>query len=212
MMKRMEGDSPDLAPLRQIIERQLEQLKSVITDMRDVTRVTQARALELEKEALPVDRLIRLAVEAAQPTIESRGHRLQIDLPQTPCTVWGDPARLSQALAHLLSNAAKFTPAPDRIDLRVEADGTTVRLHVVDRGQGISHEFLPEMFEPFAQECHATPRTNHGLGVGLTIAKRLAELHGGEVTGTSEGPGRGAEFVLSLPCMQQPDRGDRDAR
>jgi len=204
MMQRLEADSPGLAPLRQIIERQLDQLKRVIGDMRDVTRVTQARAVELHKEALPVDRLVELALESVQPAIESRAHRLQVELPKSPATVWGDPARLSQALSHLLANAAKFTPTPDTIELRVETDGTTVRLHVRDRGQGISPEFLPHMFEPFAQENHSTPRTNHGLGVGLTIAKRLAELHGGDVTGTSDGPGRGAEFVLTLPRMQQP--------
>ncbi|HEX6364117.1 MAG TPA: PAS domain-containing sensor histidine kinase [Albitalea sp.] len=204
MMKAMEGESPAVAPLRQIIERQLEQLKRVIADMRDVTRVTQARAVELHKETLAVDQLVRLAVEAAQPALQERGHELKIDLPAAPCAVWGDASRLSQALSHLLGNAAKFSPAPGAIELRATCDGTTVRVHVRDHGQGISPDFMPQMFEPFAQESHSTPRTNHGLGVGLTIAKRLAELHGGDVTGTSEGPGRGAEFVLSLPQMQQP--------
>jgi len=202
MMKEMEGESPAVAPVRQIIERQLDQLTRVIGDMRDVTRVTQARALELHKQTLGVDELVRLAVESADPTIRARGHRLRIDLPPAPCFVWGDAARLSQALAHLLGNAAKFTPGPDIIELRVETDGTTVRLLVKDRGQGIAPDFLPHVFEPFAQENHSTPRTSHGLGVGLTIARRLAQLHDGDVTGTSEGPGRGAEFVMSLPVQR----------
>jgi PAS domain S-box-containing protein len=201
MMKTMEDDTPAVAPLRQIIERQLEQLKRVIADMRDVTRVTQAR-LELHKEALAVDELVRLAVEAAQPTIDARGHRLRIDLPAAPCAVWGDAQRLSQALAHLLVNAAKFTPMPDVVELVCTCDGTTVQLQVKDRGQGIAPDFLTHVFEPFAQENHTTPRTSHGLGVGLTIARRLAQLHGGDVAGTSAGPGRGAEFVLSLPAYR----------
>jgi PAS domain S-box-containing protein len=199
-MKAMEGGSPALTPLRQIIERQLEQLKHVIADMRDVTRVTQTR-IELDKEMLAVEDLVRSAVEAAQPLIEARGHTLWVDVPATPCMVWGDPARLSQALAHLIGNAAKFTLLADTIDVRVQTDGRTVRVIVKDRGQGIAGDFLPHMFEPFAQESPSTPRTSHGLGVGLTIAKRLAQLHGGEVTGTSDGPGRGAEFVLSLPVQ-----------
>jgi PAS domain S-box-containing protein len=203
LMKAMEGDSPAVAPLRQVIERQLEQLKRVIADMRDVTRVTQAR-LELHKETLPVHELVRLAVESAQQTLDARGHRLHADLPAAPCAVWGDAQRLSQALAHLLVNAAKFTPIPDVVTLAVEtdADGATVHLRVTDHGQGIAPDFLPHVFEPFAQENHTTPRTSHGLGVGLTIAKRLAQMHGGDVTGTSEGPGLGATFVMSLPVQR----------
>jgi signal transduction histidine kinase len=134
MMKAMEGDSPAVAPLRQIIERQLEHLRHVIADMRDVTRVTQAR-LDLHKEALAVDALVRLAVESAQPTIDARGHRLRVDMPAAPCAVWGDAQRLSQALAHLLVNAAKFTPMPDVVELVCTCDGATVRLQVKDHGK-----------------------------------------------------------------------------
>src|SRR2546423_5996442 len=101
MMKTMEGESPAVAPLRQIIERQLDQLKRVIADMRDVTRVTQAR-VELHKETLAIEELVRLAVESAEPAIQARGHRLRIDLPPAPCAVFGDAARLSQALANLI--------------------------------------------------------------------------------------------------------------
>jgi signal transduction histidine kinase len=203
MMKAMEGDTPAVAPLRQIIERQLEQLKRVIGDMRDVTRVTQAR-MELHKERLPVGDLVRSAVEAAQPLIDSRGHRLHLELPPEALAVCGDPVRLSQALSHLLQNAAKFSPVADVIELRAVVDDATVHLHVEDHGQGISPDFLPHVFEPFAQANHATPRTHHGLGVGLTIARRLAQLHGGDVTAASAGPGRGAEFVLTLPLMPPP--------
>jgi PAS domain S-box-containing protein len=200
-MKAMEGDSPSIAPLREIIERQLEQLRRVIGDMRDVTRVTQS-CVDLHKETLPLDALVRLAVESAQPAIAACGHELLVELPAQPVAVCGDAQRLSQALAHLLANAAKFTPRPDVIELDAHSDGTTVQLRVKDHGQGIAPGFLPHMFEPFAQENHGSPRTSHGLGVGLTIARRLAQLHGGDVAGTSAGPGRGAEFVLSLPVLQ----------
>jgi signal transduction histidine kinase len=149
-----------------------------------------------------VAELVRHAVENAQPQIDGREHRLQLDLPDQPLTVCGDPMRLAQALSHLLINSAKFTPAGGRIEVSVRADGGSVHIHVKDSGQGIAPDFLPQVFEPFAQEAHSKPRTNGGLGVGLTIAKRLAELHGGDIHASSDGPGLGAEFVLSLPLMR----------
>ncbi|WP_280156213.1 PAS domain-containing sensor histidine kinase [Piscinibacter sp. XHJ-5] len=198
LMQRMESDTPAVAPLRRIIERQLDQLKRVIADMRDVTRVTQTRP-ELHCENVTVAEIVQRSVEATQGLFDSRGHRLHIEGADQAITVWGDAARLSQALEHLLANAAKFTTTPGVVDLRVELRGPSVELRVVDRGQGIAPDFLPHVFEAFAQENRATPRTSGGLGVGLTIAKRLAELHGGDVHAASEGTGHGAQFVLSLP-------------
>ena len=174
MMKAMEAGTPTIAPLTGIIERQLEQLQRVIADMRDVTRLTQAR-IELHNERLALAELVRLAIEAARAAVEARGHRLQIDLPDGAPAVWGDAARLSQALSQLLVNAAKFTPVPGVIELDAEVGATQLRIRVTDHGQGIEPDFLPHMFEPFAQEKHPTPRTSCGLGVGLTIARRLAQ-------------------------------------
>ncbi|HEX6707301.1 MAG TPA: PAS domain-containing sensor histidine kinase [Albitalea sp.] len=198
ILERMERGLPEVAPVRQIIERQLEQLKRVIGDMRDVTRITQAK-VELHMEALPVNQLVSQAVDASQGLLDGRGHRLQLELPEAPLVVWGDPARLAQALGHLLCNAGKFTPIPGIVRVRARADGPMLRVEVEDNGQGISPDFLPHVFEPFAQEIQSTPRTHNGLGVGLTIARRLAQLHGGDITAASDGPGRGARFVLSLP-------------
>jgi PAS domain S-box-containing protein len=201
LMQRMESETPAIAPLRQIIERQLEHLKRVIADMRDVTRIMQAK-IELHPEALTVDQLVQRAVEATHEVFASRGHRLRIEGADRPLTVWGDASRLVQALGHLLANAARFTPLPGLVEVHVRTQGPMVEVHVIDRGQGIAPDFLPHVFEAFAQENHATPRTSGGLGVGLTIARRLAELHGGDIRAASEGPGRGAEFVLSLPLRQ----------
>lgn len=199
ILKMMEAQTPAIAPVRQIVERQLEQLRRVIADMRDVTRITQAK-LELRRETVGVGDLLQQALETAQPQIDGRGHRLQVDLP-SGLTVLGDSMRLAQALSHLLVNAAKFTPDGGVIEVGGESDGGWVRIRVKDSGQGIDPDFLPHVFEPFAQENQSKPRTNHGLGVGLTIAKRLAELHGGDITASSAGHGRGAEFVLSLPLI-----------
>lgn len=199
ILKMMEAQTPAIAPVRQIVERQLEQLRRVIADMRDVTRITQAK-LELRRETVAVGDLLQQALETAQPQLDSRGHRLQADVPPG-LAVLGDSMRLAQALSHLLVNAAKFTPAAGVIEVTAEADGGWARIRIKDPGQGISPDFLPHVFEPFAQENQSKPRTNHGLGVGLTIAKRLAELHGGDITAASAGHGQGAEFVLSLPLI-----------
>ena len=200
ILKVMEPQLPAIAPVREIVERQLDQLRRVIADMRDVTRITQAK-LELQRETLCADELVRRALETAQPQIDARGHRLQVELPPQRLCVLGDPMRLGQALSNLLVNAAKFTPSPAVIELSACAGDGHIHLRVKDGGQGIHADFLPHVFEPFAQERQSKPRTNNGLGVGLTIAKRLAELHGGDITAHSAGPGCGAEFVLSLPLL-----------
>jgi signal transduction histidine kinase len=204
ILKMMEHQLPAIAPVRQIVERQLDQLRHVIADMRDVTRITQAK-LELEHEPVGIDELVRRALETAQPEIDARGHRLQLELPCERRMVLGDPMRLGQALSHLLVNAAKFMPVPGAIMLAVRTDGMRLSIHVKDRGQGIRPDFLPHVFEPFAQETQVAPRTNHGLGVGLTIAQRLAQLHGGDIVASSAGPGQGAEFALILPLMNSAD-------
>ncbi|CAG1012449.1 two-component system, OmpR family, phosphate regulon sensor histidine kinase PhoR [Burkholderiaceae bacterium] len=208
ILKMMEKQMPAIAPVRQIVERQLEQLRRVIGDMRDVTRITQAK-LELQNERVEVSELVRHALENAQPQIDAREHRVQVEEPEAPLAVCGDSMRLAQALSHLLVNAAKFTPTGGEIIIRAHAEGDMAHIHVKDNGQGIAPDFLPNVFEPFAQEAHSKPRTNNGLGVGLTIAKRLAELHGGDIRAASDGPGRGAEFVLVLPLARSGEPASR---
>jgi PAS domain S-box-containing protein len=206
ILKMMENQTPAIAPVRQIVERQLDQLRRVIGDMRDVTRITQAK-VDLRREQLDVGDLIRDAIANAQAQIDSRGHRIQARPPEVPVAVQGDSMRLAQALSHLLVNAGKFTPMPGQIEVFTSTDGPQVRIHVRDRGQGIGADFLPHVFEPFAQENQSKPRTNNGLGVGLTIAKRLAELHGGDIVAHSAGRNQGSEFILVL---QRCDAGTAD--
>jgi signal transduction histidine kinase len=198
IMKTMEAQTPAIAPVRQIVERQLEQLRRVISDMRDVTRITQAR-LELHREALPVRELVRRAIEVAQAQIDAGGHHVEVTIPDESMAVLGDSMRLAQALSHLLLNGAKFSTTPGTIDVSARAEDALVHICVKDRGQGIAPEFLPHVFEPFAQENQSKPRTNTGLGVGLTIAQRLVQLHGGDISASSAGHGQGAQFTLTLP-------------
>ncbi len=208
ILQMMEAQTPAIAPVRQIVERQLDQLRRVISDMRDVTRITQAK-IELRRERVALADLMNDAVANAQPQLDSRGHRLRVRSIDDTLCVTGDTMRLSQALSHLIVNAAKFTPVPGHIEVSVSTEGPFVRIHVRDHGQGIGIEFLPHVFEPFAQENQTKPRTNGGLGVGLTIAKRLAELHGGDIAAYSAGRNQGAEFILSLPrCCEGEGEGD----
>lgn len=212
ILKMMESQTPAIAPVRQIVERQLDQLRRVIGDMRDVTRITQAK-VELRRERLSVADLVRDAIANAQPHIDSRGHRVQVVHCDDSISVSGDAMRLAQALCHLVVNASKFTPMPGQIDIFTSVEGPLVRIHVRDLGQGIGADFLPHVFEPFAQENQTKPRTNNGLGVGLTIAKRLAELHGGDIVAHSDGRNRGSEFILVLQRCDAADEtvDDRDA-
>lgn len=211
LMQLMERDTPAVAPVRQIVERQLEQLRRVIADMREVTRITQAK-IELHRQPLAVADFVHQAIAATRELFEARGHRLQLAMPGVPPHVQGDAMRLAQALAHLLTNAAKFTPEPAQIDLGVEVDAAALHIRVKDPGQGIQPDFLPHVFEPFAQESHSRPRTGSGLGVGLTIAKRLVELHGGALEAASDGPGRGATFTMSLPLIDHATPHDGSAQ
>ncbi|HMC16511.1 MAG TPA: PAS domain-containing sensor histidine kinase [Albitalea sp.] len=202
LMRHLEGDTPELTGLRQIIERQLEQLRCLLADVVDVTRIRQAK-IGLNKRSVAIGEVVRAAVEANSAQLESRRHRLRTELPETPLWVDADFERLAQALGHVISNAARFTPDPGIIVVALTCDGEQLKLSVKDTGQGISPEFLPHVFDPFEQEDQTLTRRQSGLGVGLTIARRLAQLHGGDLQAFSDGPGHGAEFVFTLPLAAQ---------
>ena len=198
LMRHLEAETPQLTELREIIERQLEQLRCLLTDIVDVTRIRLAKIV-LDKRGVAIDEVVRAAVEAHSALLDSRHHLLRMALPEAPVWVDADPQRLAQAIGNVISNAARFTPDPGIIVVALTHDGERLRLSVKDTGQGISHEFLPHVFEPFEQEDPSLTRKQSGLGVGLTIARRLAQLHGGDLQAFSEGPGHGAEFVFTLP-------------
>jgi PAS domain S-box-containing protein len=184
----------------EIIRRQLNHLVRLTDDLLDVARVA-GRKIVLAQQ--PVD--IAEAVKRAMKTLESgeaRFHRIEIDA--QPAWVEGDPVRLEQIAANLLDNAVKFTPRQGEIKIDVCAiDGRAI-LRVSDSGMGIRKEFLPRIFQPFAQAEPGSNGPSGGLGLGLTLVKRLVEMHGGDITAQSAGPGRGATFVVSLPSISEP--------
>jgi signal transduction histidine kinase len=193
-------DDPIQQQCRDVIGRQVEQLTRLVDDLLDISRITRG-SIRLEKKPLEVAAIVRRAVEMQKPLMERRRQRLEIDLPERPLVVEGDMTRLSEALGNLLNNSAKYTDEGGRIDLRVEAPvgAKEVVLRVRDDGMGIPPEMLSRVFEMFTQVDHSLHRSQGGLGIGLALVRKLIEMHGGTVTGSSEGLGRGSEFALRLP-------------
>jgi signal transduction histidine kinase/ActR/RegA family two-component response regulator len=192
-----------------IIERQVQHLVRLVDDLLDVSRISQGKIL-LQKDWLNLADIVARAVESSGPLIQAHGHQLTVSLPPEALAVEGDAVRLVQVLTNLLNNAAKYTPQGGRIDLLVTAansqDGEpgTAIIRLRDTGMGIRPDMLPRLFEPFTQSERTLARSDGGLGIGLTLVRRLTELHGGSVQAVSEGPGRGSEFIVRLPLARGP--------
>jgi PAS domain S-box-containing protein len=189
------------AKARGLIERQLRQLVHLVDDLLDVSRISQGR-IELRREPVELAAVIRNAVETSRPLIDAAHHQLDLDLAPAPAIVVdGDMTRLTQVVANLLNNAARYTPAGGRITVRTRRDGDRAVVTVSDTGIGIAADKLPAVFEMFAQIDSRSARSQGGLGIGLALVKRLVEMHGGSVAVTSEGAGRGSRFEVHLPAQ-----------
>jgi CheY-like chemotaxis protein len=169
-----------------------------VDDLLDVSRVTQGR-LAIAKEAVPVAVPVMLALDIVRPQFEARKQILAVDVPDEWIVVECDTARLAQSVANLLHNASKFTGEGGRIGLAVTREGGAMVLRVRDTGIGISASLLPRIFDVFVQGDQALDRLEGGLGLGLTISRRLVEMQGGTLEAASDGPGLGSEFMLRLP-------------
>ena len=185
---------------RDMMDRQLRQMVRLVDDLLDVSRITTGK-LRVKEEEVELHAVIQNAVDTALPLIESRRHELEISLPQSPVYLRGDSTRLAQVFLNLLNNAAKFTDPGGRIGCTAELQNGHVVVTVADTGIGISREMLPLVFDMFAQVDRSLERTFAGLGVGLTLAKRLLELHGGTMEARSEGLGHGSAFIVRLPVI-----------
>jgi signal transduction histidine kinase/DNA-binding response OmpR family regulator len=186
-----------------IIERQVGHMVRMVDDLLDISRINRGK-IRLRRESIDLGSVVTQAIEASQPDIDARGHDLTLDLPEVPPRVDGDPTRLAQVLTNLLNNAAKYTEPGGRIRLTVETDegppphGDAV-VRVRDSGIGIPRDMLTAVFDLFAQVDNSLDRSEGGLGIGLTLVRRIVDMHGGSVQAHSEGPGRGSEFVIRLP-------------
>ena len=184
---------------RLIIERQVAQLKHLVDDLLEVSRITTGRIL-LRQERIVVGGIVERAVETTQVLMDQRRHQLTVTLPSHPLWLHADAARIEQVLVNLLVNAAKYTDEGGRIWLSVQQEGEQIILRVRDTGVGIAPELLPRIFDLFAQADRSLDRSQGGLGIGLSLVQRLVELHGGTVEAHSV-VGQGSEFVVRLPVV-----------
>ena len=186
-----------------LIDHQVKNLGRLIEDLLDISRISQGKVL-LRKEVVDLSPVIVRAVDSVSALVEEREHELSIALPPQPMPVDADPLRLEQVFINLLTNAAKYTPSGGRIRLIAEAEAEHFTVRVRYTGEGISAEMLPRLFEMFTHWEASADHTRGGLGIGLSLAKNLLQMHGGTLTATSEGPGKGSEFVVSLPGAATP--------
>jgi signal transduction histidine kinase len=212
IMKQNGADAAVRGRVREMMERQVQHMTRMVDDLLDVSRITRGK-IELRKEVIDLASVVERTVETTRPLIEDRRQTLTVDLPPEPVHLEADPTRLEQVLANLLNNAAKYTDHGGHIGLSARQEDGELVLRVRDTGVGILAEMLPHIFEPFVQSDRVLHHSQGGLGIGLTLVRRLVEMHGGSVTAHSEGPGKGSEFVVRLPALshKQPIPGARAA-
>jgi len=188
-----------------MIERQVDHMVRLVDDLMDVSRITLDK-LELQRERVELGAIVANAIEAVDANIQRLQHRLDLALPQEPIWLSADRTRLTQVVSNLLSNACKFMQPGGRIVLSAERIGAEAEVRVRDFGAGIASDQLPRIFDKFTQVDTSLERSVGGLGIGLSLVKRIVALHGGTVTARSAGPGQGSEFTVTLPLMaREPD-------
>lgn len=202
VLKRLSHDQPEQQRVTAIIERQAHQARKLVDDLLDVSRIRQGK-INLQKEPLELAEVIAQAVEESRPLMEARKHQLTFTCPDEPIRLEADATRLTQVVANLLNNAAKYTNEGGHIWLTVERKQAEAVLRVRDDGIGITSAMLPLVFDLFAQSDRAMRKSQGGLGIGLTLVRRLVEMHGGTIQAFSDGPGRGSEFVVRLPTAER---------
>jgi CheY-like chemotaxis protein len=200
IMRRTENSNVAVQSASAMMERQIGQMVRLVDDLLDVSRISRGN-IALRKEHVNLAFAVQHAVEAAQPFCSLMEHELTISLPQQPVYLNADPTRLTQIIGNLLHNACKFTDKGGRIALVVEREGNEAVIRVSDSGMGIAAEQFPRIFELFAQIDTALERSRGGLGIGLSLVKRLVEMHHGTVQVRSAGVNEGSEFVVRLPLL-----------
>ena len=199
LLKMRKQPDPEGQRLYAVIDRQVRHLVRMVDDLLDVSRVMRGK-VELRREPIEIADAIAIAVETSRPLIDAQRQTLKLDLPSRPVTVHGDPVRLSQVIANLLNNASKYSSAGATISLSASQSDGEVEIAVRDSGAGIPAEILPRVFEPFLQADRSLERSRGGLGIGLTLVKKIVELHNGRVSAESGGLGKGSTFTIRLPA------------
>jgi signal transduction histidine kinase/ActR/RegA family two-component response regulator len=200
ILKRRDLDPGVAERVTMTMSRQAAQLVRLIDDLLDVSRISSGR-LQLKKSRVKLPDIVRDAVAAVRPLIERSRHQLTLEVPHETIMLDADAARLTQVLANLLNNAARYTPSGGKVSIAVKRDGDAVTVSVKDTGYGIPDNALPHVFEMFYQGADPRSATQTGLGIGLALAKSLVEMHGGTIEAASAGVDRGSEFTLRLPAI-----------
>jgi two-component system CheB/CheR fusion protein len=196
------GDEEKREAGRQVIERQLEQVIRMVDDLLDISRITQGK-IKLRIERISVASIIESALETTRTLFQAGQHELMVTLPAEPLYLNADPTRIAQVFLNLLTNSARYTDAGGKIEVSAERVGEQVVTSIKDTGIGISPTMLPHVFELFTQGVRASEKAQGGLGIGLSLVKKLTELHGGTVEAHSAGPGQGSEFIIRLPLAAE---------
>jgi CheY-like chemotaxis protein len=185
---------------------QVSHMVRLLDDLLDVSRITHGK-ISLRTECIDLCETVKHATDSASPLINERRHALQLSMPAYPVWIMGDAIRLTQLFGNLLNNAAKYTPNGGVISFSLEQCGTEVVLRIKDNGVGIVPRELPNIFDMFTQVDNSIERASGGLGIGLTLVKSIAEMHGGSVEAHSEGEGKGAEFTVRLRAVEAEQHG-----
>ncbi len=193
---------PTVQGVRSIMDRQVKHLVRLVDDLLEVSRITRGK-IDLRKELVQLDTILDNAVETSQTWIKESKHLLTITRPSEPLVLNADPVRLTQVFSNLLNNAAKYTPEGGEIKLAARRDGTDAVVTVRDNGLGIPTDMLTRVFDMFSQVDRMRRRAQGGLGIGLSLAKRLLHMHGATIEARSEGPGKGSEFIVRLPLATE---------
>ena len=198
------GDAQATQRATDIMERQLRQMVRLVDDLLDVSRINTGK-FTIKMGRVELKAVVNDALEVVRSYIELHGHELEIDLPDRPVFLHGDATRLAQILSNLLNNAAKYTNRGGRVGLSATVDDKILVLEVADSGIGLAPDMLDSVFDMFVQVDSTLERSNAGLGVGLSLARKLVELHGGSIEARSEGLGHGSQFVVRLPIVVEPE-------
>jgi signal transduction histidine kinase/CheY-like chemotaxis protein len=202
LIRLSDGNPATLETATTIMQRQVEQMVRLVDDLLDVSRISRNR-LELRKEQVELQSIVRSAVETSRPVLDAARNDLHVTLPPEPVVLDADPVRLAQVFSNLLNNAAKYSEPGGSISLVAARTGDEVMIRVSDTGIGIAPAQLSQIFGMFVQLDASGQQIQSGLGVGLTLVQRLIEMHGGSVEAYSEGVGKGSEFVVRLPALAQ---------
>lgn len=214
LMKLVGNNSTMATEARNMMERQIGNMARLIDDLLDLSRITEGK-IELLKEKVDLRTVVQDALETSRPLIDELGHKLSVTLPSKPVFVYADRSRLAQVFVNLLNNSVKYTESGGDIWLTLERQGTDAVVKVKDNGMGIAPVLLPKIFDLFTQADRSLQPPQSGLGIGLSVVRRLVERHDGTVEAASDGPGKGSEFTVRLsvavsPTLEAERKEDRD--